>query len=136
VQLQVVVGPPDSSGCAPVGVYATAGDGSAGDGSAVQPGWTRHASGVLTPGGPPPGTTLAEVPAEGWPPPGAEPVDTDDWYRALAERGFAYGPAFQGLRARWRRGDEVFAEVRLPAEIEADAGRFRMHPALLDAALH
>ena len=30
---------------------------------------------------------------------------------ALAARGFEYGPAFQGLHAAWRRGEELFAEV-------------------------
>ena len=42
-------------------------------------------------------------------------------------------PAFRGLTAAWRRGDEVFAEVRLP---EPAGGGFAVHPALLDAAMH
>ena len=44
------------------------------------------------------------------------------------------GRSFQGLEAAWRDGDDVYAEVALPDE--ADTGRFRIHPALLDAALH
>ena len=43
----------------------------------------------------------------------------DGFYERLAERGFAYGPVFRGLRAVWRRGDEVFAEVGLPEEARA-----------------
>ncbi|MCC4322630.1 SpnB-like Rossmann fold domain-containing protein, partial [Streptomyces malaysiensis] len=43
---------------------------------------------------------------------------------------------FRGVRAAWRRGDEVFAEVALAEEQRAEAGRFGLHPALLDAALH
>ncbi|WP_344341099.1 SpnB-like Rossmann fold domain-containing protein, partial [Streptomyces rhizosphaericus] len=43
---------------------------------------------------------------------------------------------FQGVRAAWRRGDEVFAEVALGEEQRAEAGRFGLHPALFDAALH
>ncbi|MFD7034036.1 SDR family NAD(P)-dependent oxidoreductase, partial [Streptomyces sp. NPDC059917] len=39
-------------------------------------------------------------------------------------------------RAAWRRGEEVFAEIALPDEQRADAARFGLHPALLDAALH
>ncbi|MFF3942850.1 SDR family NAD(P)-dependent oxidoreductase, partial [Streptomyces phaeofaciens] len=54
----------------------------------------------------------------------------------LAEQGFHYGPAFQGLHTAWRRGKELFAEVRLPDELHHTAGRFGLHPALLDAALH
>ena len=51
-------------------------------------------------------------------------------------RGYGYGPAFRGLRAAWRRGEEVFAEVALPEDAAAEAGSFGLHPALLDAALH
>ena len=36
----------------------------------------------------------------------------------------------------WRRGEEVFAEVRLPEEAGERAGEFGIHPALFDAALH
>ncbi|MCW5254748.1 type I polyketide synthase, partial [Streptomyces sp. SHP 1-2] len=71
-----------------------------------------------------------------WPPDGAVPVELDGLYGRLAEDGLVYGPAFQGLRAAWRRGEEVFAEVRLAQEQLADAERFGVHPALLDAALH
>ncbi|MFI1018964.1 type I polyketide synthase [Streptomyces sp. NPDC020965] len=50
--------------------------------------------------------------------------------------GVAYGPAFQGLRAAWRRDTELYAEVALPDSVASDAGRYGLHPALLDAALH
>jgi len=63
-------------------------------------------------------------------------VALDDLYDGLADRGLEYGPAFQGLRAVWRRGDEVFAEVSLPEDQRTQAGLFGLHPALLDAALH
>ena len=56
-------------------------------------------------------------------------------YEELAAAGLGYGPAFRGLRAAWRRGDEVFAEVALP-EAEPSARGFGLHPALLDAVLH
>ncbi|WP_455680441.1 SDR family NAD(P)-dependent oxidoreductase, partial [Streptomyces rubrogriseus] len=91
--------------------------------------WVTHARGELAAAAEP-----AEPGLEEWPPPGASAVDLDDAYRRLAERGYGYGPAFRGLRAVWRRDDEVFAEVALPAE--ADPGGFGLHPALLDAALH
>ena len=51
-----------------------------------------------------------------------------------------YGPRLSGLRAAWRRGDELFAEVALASDETEDAicGQvpYGMHPALLDAALH
>ncbi|MEV6877794.1 SDR family NAD(P)-dependent oxidoreductase [Amycolatopsis sp. NPDC051128] len=89
--------------------------------------WIRNASGALGTSGET-GMSLTE-----WPPAGATAIELDGAYAALAERGFGYGPAFQGLRAVWRRGEEIFAEVAVDA---ADADRFGLHPALLDAALH
>ncbi len=93
--------------------------------------WTRHATGTLAAGG-----TAVEEDLSVWPPQGAESVPVEGWYESLAGIGLAYGPAFQGLRTVWKRGQEIFAEVELPEEQHADAARFGLHPALLDAALH
>ncbi|KJY23886.1 hypothetical protein VR46_43180, partial [Streptomyces sp. NRRL S-444] len=71
-----------------------------------------------------------------WPPAGAQPVDISGSYGLLAQGGYGYGPAFQSVRAVWQRDGEVFAEVALPEEHRKEAGRFGIHPALLDAALH
>ncbi len=60
----------------------------------------------------------------------------DGLYDELAYQGYDYGPTFQGVRALWRDGDEVFAEVALPDELTEGAPEFVLHPALLDAALH
>ncbi|MEU1510290.1 SDR family NAD(P)-dependent oxidoreductase [Kitasatospora sp. NPDC005748] len=89
--------------------------------------WTRNASGLL-------GRAVAEPSAAGaWPPPEAVEVDTTDVYRRLAEHGYAYGPAFRGLRRLWRAGADLCAEVERAAPAEE---AFVVHPALLDAALH
>ncbi|SEQ90936.1 Acyl transferase domain-containing protein [Streptomyces sp. yr375] len=93
--------------------------------------WTRHATGALdADGAPPPRSDLVT-----WPPTAARSLDVDDFHRRAKEHGIGYGPAFQGLRAVWRRGDEVFAEVALPEETQAEAGRYGLHPALLATAL-
>ncbi|MEV6829664.1 SDR family NAD(P)-dependent oxidoreductase [Amycolatopsis sp. NPDC051102] len=92
--------------------------------------WTQHAEGSLVPGAEP-GTALTA-----WPPPGAEPLPVDGHYDTLAGHGYRYGPAFQGLRAAWRHGDDLYAEVTLPDDLRAGAARYGLHPALLDAALH
>ena len=97
----------------------------------VRGGWIRRATGILGPGQEAPATTAGQE----WPPPGAVPVPVEGFYARMAEHECGYGPAFQGLTAAWRRGDEVFAEVRLPGEQFEDAARYRIHPALLDAAL-
>jgi acyl transferase domain-containing protein/NADPH:quinone reductase-like Zn-dependent oxidoreductase/acyl carrier protein len=69
-----------------------------------------------------------------WPPSGTEPVSVADFYERAAAAGYEYGPAFRGLRAAWRHGADLLAEVSLPAN--AGGGEFGIHPALLDAALH
>ncbi|MFB7477233.1 SDR family NAD(P)-dependent oxidoreductase, partial [Kitasatospora sp. NPDC056184] len=92
--------------------------------------WTRHASGRLT------SESVAPVLIEGaWPPAGAERIDLDGLYERLADRGYAYGPLFQGLHAAWRRDGDLFAEITFPQD-DTDTGGFGLHPALLDAALH
>ncbi len=70
-----------------------------------------------------------------WPPAGAEPVAVDALYTGLSDIGYDYGPVFQGLQAVWRDGDQVYAEVALPAESADAAAAYGIHPALFDAAL-
>ncbi|GLW99271.1 type I polyketide synthase [Microtetraspora sp. NBRC 16547] len=126
VRIRLTVGPADETGRRALMLHSRPDDEPPLDDQ-----WTRHAAGFAVPGdaAPPSGLVL-------WPPTGAEPVPIDGVYERAAERGFAYGPVFQGLRAVWRRGDEVFAEVALPREHQGEAARFGVHPALLDAALH
>ncbi|CAL9356448.1 SDR family NAD(P)-dependent oxidoreductase [Streptomyces sp. enrichment culture] len=93
--------------------------------------WTAHATGLLTSAVPSPGVSL-----ETWPPAGATPVPLDGVYDRLGDLGYGYGPAFQGLRAAWRAGDDLFAEAVLPEQLHPGAARFGVHPALLDAVLH
>ncbi len=122
VAMQVVVGAADESGNRSVSVFSRSDDHS---------GWTLHAEGVVRPGDAEPGIEMST-----WPPMGAKPVDIDGLYDRLAARGYGYGPAFQGLTAMWRRGDEVFAEVSLPGDAGVSPAGFGVHPAVLDAALH
>ncbi|WP_167355677.1 type I polyketide synthase, partial [Streptomyces atriruber] len=127
VAVQVSVAAPDGSGRRTVSVHSQVQDADAdvtGGGD-----WVRHAVGVLADAGPVPSDERLDGV---WPPTGAERVDVADAYETLAGLGYGYGPVFQGLRALWRDGDDLFAEVRLPV----DAEEFGIHPALLDAALH
>ncbi|HYB82278.1 MAG TPA: acyltransferase domain-containing protein, partial [Mycobacterium sp.] len=121
VAVQVIVGPSEESGRRSVSVFSRADAGS---------GWVCHAEGVLSAGSVEPSADLSV-----WPPEGAVPVDVADGYEQLAAHGYGYGPAFRGLTATWVRGDEVFAEVRLPDAAGGVSG-FGVHPALLDAAMH
>ncbi|WEV24711.1 SDR family NAD(P)-dependent oxidoreductase [Streptomyces sp. 71268] len=127
VHLQLAVGGPDENGTRSLNVYSRPED------STMEQPWTQHASGLLARSGAQDDTGAADLAV--WPPEGAERIDIEDVYARMAAGGFAYGPVFQGLRSVWVRGDEVFAEVRLPEENVSDAERFGLHPALLDAAV-
>ncbi|MCU1681129.1 MAG: 3-ketoacyl-ACP reductase, partial [Amycolatopsis sp.] len=122
VQLQVVVSAADERGRRPLGVYSRSEE-------VTEQIWMRHAAGFLT------STTVdSSFDLAQWPPADAESIAVDGAYDVLRDGGFEYGPVFQGLRTAWKRGDELFAEVALPEGTEA--GRFGLHPALLDAAMH
>jgi acyl transferase domain-containing protein/acyl carrier protein len=111
VELQVTVGG-EENGRRPLAIHSrTDGD------------WTRHATGFLSDA-----PRVAER-HSGWP--AGIPIDLSDAYERLATSGYQYGPAFRGLTAAWRDGDDYLVEVTVP-----DAGDFTVHPALLDAALH
>ncbi|QUH02487.1 SDR family NAD(P)-dependent oxidoreductase [Saccharopolyspora erythraea] len=124
VALRVVVGTADATGRRTVEICARPGD------ADVEGPWTTHATGVLA------GSEEKSAPGfQEWPPRSADEVDLVQLQESLADSGLDYGPAFQGLRAAWRRGDEVFAEIVLSGEVVSDAEDFGLHPALLDAAL-
>ncbi|MBT2230342.1 SDR family NAD(P)-dependent oxidoreductase [Nonomuraea sp. NEAU-A123] len=134
VAVQVVVGRPEDGGSRSVRIYSRP----AGEPEAA---WTRHASGVLSVDANPgmlgtdanPGTGVLAW-AASWPPVGASPVDVEGAYERLADAGYDYGPAFQGVRAVWRQGEELFAEVALADDV--DVAGFGLHPALFDAMFH
>jgi len=127
VAIQVAVGEPDGEGLRPITIHSHEVAEQVED---VE--FTCHATGVLAVADT---EASPELDVASWPPEGAE-IPVDDLYDRLAGQGFEYGPAFQGLRAGWRSGDEVIAEVRLDAAHQAQASRFGVHPALLDAAFH
>jgi acyl transferase domain-containing protein len=121
-EVMVRAGEPDAAGRRALSVHARTGAG--------QP-WTRHAAGVVGAGE---AAAAARGPAVAAAD-GAVQVTGADLYGLLSAAGLEYGPACRGVRSAWRDGDDVCAEVRLPGAI-TDAGRYRIHPALLDAALH
>ncbi|MFD1669230.1 type I polyketide synthase, partial [Streptomyces calvus] len=127
VQLHLHIGPADAAGRRSLTARSR-------PESADDRPWTEHATGVLAPGTAAAFDTAAFDTAV-WPPADAEPVDLTGLYEGMADGGYEYGPLFQGLRAAWRRGDDVFAEVALPESAERDAAGFGLHPALLDASV-
>ncbi|GAA3548167.1 hypothetical protein GCM10022222_34700 [Amycolatopsis ultiminotia] len=124
-RIQVRIGTPATDGTRPISVHARPDD------LATAAGWTRHADGTLAPAATGATFDLAE-----WPPTGAEAIDVEGMYDLLADGGMAYGPVFQGLRAAWQHGADVYAEVSLPEQDRLSAEAFGLHPAAFDASLH
>ncbi len=120
--LQVVVGQADARGERSVSIFSRR--------LGTAEAWTLHGDGVLGAAATEPSGLTA------WPPPGASELPINAAYAGLLERGFAYGPTFQGLRRAWTSAGTIFGEVALPADAHELAGSFRIHPALLDAAMH
>ncbi|MFJ3712565.1 type I polyketide synthase [Streptomyces sp. NPDC090053] len=131
VQVQIRMGAEDTAGARTLTVHSR--PAGAPDGEP----WQQHATGTLLSDARadvPTGVPVGEPAPDQWPPAEASPVELGDFYAALAEVSADYGPAFQGLRAAWRHGSEVFAEVSLPEGV--DVTGYGLHPALFDAALH
>ncbi|RSM38919.1 polyketide synthase, partial [Amycolatopsis balhimycina DSM 5908] len=122
VDVQVVVGAPDPAGRRDLRIHSR-------PAAAPDSTWTHHATGVLAPAE----IRSGQAPAQ-WPPAGAEAVAIDDFYARMAAGGLVYGPSFEGLRALWRQGEDLYAEVEFP-QAPQDAAAYGLHPALLDAAL-
>ncbi len=137
VQVQLAVGEPDEAGCRSLTIHSRPDDAD-GEGLSAEEEWTCNASGVLAPGeGVAPEGWAGSFAGSAWPPEGAVALGVDDLYDRLAELDVDYGPEFRGLRAAWRRGEDVFVEASLPEDNRADTtDGFGLHPALLDAALH
>ncbi|WP_037902960.1 type I polyketide synthase, partial [Streptomyces sp. NRRL S-350] len=121
--VQITVGTPDETERCPFTMYSRPSD------AAPEEEWTRHASGYLAREVGQPSFDLSV-----WPPAGATPVDIDEFYRTFINRGYEYGPMFQGFKAGWRLGEDVYAEIALPDD--GDEEHYGLHPALLDSALH
>ena len=60
-------------------------------------------------------------------------VSVERLYEVCRSNGLAYGPTFQGVQRLWQSDDQALGRVVLPAEVQSEADRYLLHPALLDA---
>ncbi|MFD8871087.1 type I polyketide synthase [Streptomyces sp. NPDC059590] len=141
VLAQVAIAAPDGSGRRGIRISSRPADAGGGVGTGGE--WTCHAVGSLVPGGRS-GPAAAGTPVVPWPPAGAEALDPAELYERAERRGYGYGPALRGVRALWRDGADLVADVALPddagesgdnGEGDEDTAGFGIHPVLLDAAL-
>ncbi|WP_454560914.1 acyltransferase domain-containing protein, partial [Mycobacterium haemophilum] len=93
--------------------------------------WVRHAEGIVSSrSNDDPTVNNSQI----WPPPNALALEIDEPYAHLAACGYHYGPSLRTLRHVWRRGEELYAHIKLSDD--ADPSDFEIHPAFLDAGLH
>jgi mycoketide-CoA synthase len=127
VQVRLVLGAADEDGHRKLTFHTRPDNDNDGNSNNNAADWTSHADGTLVPATETLAGPIASVPVD------AVPADLSGLYESLTERGHEYGPAFQGLKAVWRQGEDVYGRVELAAPI---AEGFLVHPALLDSALH
>ena len=93
--------------------------------------WTLHVTGSI----PRPETADVETEIEITPPGEGRARTSEDHYQRMRDKGLTYGPAFRGVESLTCFDREASANIRVPREIAASMPLFRMHPAILDAAL-
>nr|WP_246357067.1 non-ribosomal peptide synthetase/type I polyketide synthase [Pyxidicoccus fallax] len=120
-RLQVVL--TETEGVLNAAVYSRPAEGGSGTG------WTQHATATVSSKE----TVASPLDLAGARARCAEALDVAATYATIAQRGLAYGPAFQGMRSLWRGESEALAEIVLPESARAEG--YGVHPALLDAAL-
>ncbi|MEV0343865.1 SDR family NAD(P)-dependent oxidoreductase [Nocardia sp. NPDC050713] len=76
------------------------------------------------------------APDQVWPPRGSRRISVDGCYRALRNRGYDYGFAFQNLTAAWRKDATLYVEVHMMRQQRVHTEDFAVHPALVDSILH
>ncbi|MET7889574.1 polyketide synthase dehydratase domain-containing protein, partial [Streptomyces avermitilis] len=133
VDVQVHINSPDDTDTRSLTIYSRS------ENAPAEAPWRHHATAVLGAKTSRIETGRSHDDLSMWPPAGAVRCADEELaalYGDYEANGFVYGPAFRGLTAAWRLGDEVFAEVRLPEHVHSEASAYNLHPALLDAALH
>jgi acyl transferase domain-containing protein/NADPH:quinone reductase-like Zn-dependent oxidoreductase/acyl carrier protein len=63
------------------------------------------------------------------------PISVGALYERFERAGHLYGPSFRALHWAGTKDGEYWGRLTLPPELHADAARYLLHPALLDAAL-
>ncbi|MFV2180070.1 polyketide synthase dehydratase domain-containing protein, partial [Actinomadura sp. LOL_011] len=91
LQLQVTVQSPDGNGHRALTIHSRPASG-----DTDEP-WTCHATGTLAAA-----TSTEPTGSTTWPPPGAEPISTENLYQRFDDLGLNYGPLFQGVHTAWR----------------------------------
>jgi acyl transferase domain-containing protein/acyl carrier protein len=95
--------------------------------------WALHASAIPVAGAvaTPAATPLAEVARTLH-----QEIEVAPFYEKVRNLGVDFGPGFRGMRKVWCGDGEAVGEIDLTDVVAGDAGKYLMHPALLDACFH
>lgn len=63
-------------------------------------------------------------------------VSPGELYERAESRGRRFGPTFRGIEKFWRTETEALALLQVPASVAREAGRYQLHPAILESAGH
>jgi acyl transferase domain-containing protein len=92
--------------------------------------WVRHVTGRLS------REAVVDAPSlPEWRGAIQEPIEVEAIYRRAQQCGVKFGDRFRLLRGTWRHDTAALGEIGHPAQAHADNDPYRMHPAMLDAAL-
>ncbi|HMC50039.1 MAG TPA: beta-ketoacyl synthase N-terminal-like domain-containing protein, partial [Solirubrobacterales bacterium] len=125
IQLRVALGAPDAEGRREISIHSRP----EAEGTDDELEWARNAKGTLSSQ-----AAVTALSQPEWPPPEGAPIELDELYGGSVQ-ALEYGPAFQCATAAWRGERAIYAEVSLADEQRDEAGRYALHPALLDGAL-
>ncbi|SFU36749.1 type I polyketide synthase [Pseudoduganella namucuonensis] len=64
------------------------------------------------------------------------PQSVDGFYERCRKIGLDYGPGLQGLQQLWLTGNESLARIEMQQPASAEADKYHLHPAMLDACFH
>jgi acyl transferase domain-containing protein len=101
--------------------------------AAVADAWRLHVSGVLTRKLEAPAKEAAGLAFEV-----GEAMTSENaasYYGRLAATGTQYGPTFRGITSLVRDQRRVFGQIQLSAPAAREAGRYQVHPGLLDSCI-
>jgi acyl transferase domain-containing protein/protein-L-isoaspartate O-methyltransferase len=96
--------------------------------------WKQHATGVIQLA--PPETSAATFSVDEVRARCPDEISGDDYYAKVRGLGLEFGADFRGIAQLWRRDGEALGRIRLPDSLAAEAARYAIHPAFLDACFH
>ena len=100
-----------------------------------QSGWTLHASGTIRAGQNEQPYSERHLAIEEIKSRCTQTTTADSHYLAMQSRKLEYGPAFQGVELLMRHDGEALGQLQIPEIVRPGARDYKVHPALLDAAL-